>query len=61
MAARLIAGAMTLVDIVLAAGIALYVAREIRRMCAPAQRVWRGRWTSYRGESGTWQSARVPH
>ena len=61
MAVRLIAAAMTLADVVLAVGIALYVAREIRHMFAPAPWVWRGRWTSYRDESGAWQSARVPH
>jgi hypothetical protein len=58
MSVRVIATAMTVFDISLVAGIALYAVRQLRPMIVPGIGAWRDRWTP-RQEAGAWQSARA--
>lgn len=44
MAVAVIAGAMAVLDVALAIGIALYAVRQVRSMVAPQARAWRSQW-----------------
>ena len=60
MAVTVIAGAMGLLDVALALGIALYAVRQLTLMIGPRIAAWGSQWVSpSEATPGLWQSAKL--
>lgn len=60
MAVTVIAGAVGLLDVALALGIALYAVRQLTVMTAPLVKAWGSQWMSPpEATPGVWQSAKL--